>query len=304
MSKQVKGNLMLLLAAMIWGAAFVAQSIGMDYVEPYTFLFCRCILGGLVLLPVIYFMRSKKEAAAPAPYRRRDLWLSSILCGTILFVATTLQQFGLLYTTAGKSGFITTLYVVLVPVLGLFFRRRVRLTVWIGVILAAVSLYLLCLNESFTIGPGELLTMGCSLCFACHIMTIDHFSGRVDGVKMSCIQFFVCGVWSGLFMLITEKPVLNNILQCWLPICYAGILSCGVGYTLQILAQRNTNPTVASLLMSTESVFAVLFGAILLAERLTLQEYLGCALMFCAIILAQLPQKNKAGNCIQATDVV
>lgn len=302
MSKRAKGNAMLLLAAMIWGAAFVAQSVGMEYVEPYTFLFCRCILGGLVLLPVIRLMKGKTPAPSVA-YSGRSMWLCGILCGTILFAATAFQQFGLLNTSAGKSGFITTLYVVLVPVLGLVLGRRVRLIVWISVVLAAGALYLLCLNESFTIGPGELLTMVCALCFAFHIMAIDRFSGRVDSVKMSCIQFFVCAAWSGIFMLFTETPSLTKIAQCWLPIGYAGILSCGVAYTLQALAQRNTNPTVASLLMSTESVFAVLFGALLLSERLTLQEYLGCGLMFAAIILSQLPQRQRASAAASAQKV-
>lgn len=298
MSKQFKANCMLILTAMIWGAAFVAQSVGMDYVGPFTFLMARSFLGGLVLLPVLAWMNRGKPASAKKPASRRDYVLAGFLCGTALFAGSAFQQLGLLYTSAGKSGFITALYVVLVPVCSLFLGKRVGLNMWISVVIAAVSLYLLCINESFTIGPGELLTLICALCFTGHILIIDHFSGRVDGVKLSCIQFFVCAAWAAVFMAFREQPTLSAIAQCWLPIGYAGVLSCGVGYTLQILGQRNTRPTVASLLMSLESVFAVLFGALLLHERLSPKEYLGCALMFGAVVLAQLPQKHteKAGQ--------
>lgn len=209
-----------------------------------------------------------------------------------MFAATAFQQFGLLYTTAGKSGFITALYVVLVPVLGLFAGKKSPVTVWASVIMAAIALYLLCINESFTVGRGELLTLGCALCFALHILTVDHFAGRVDGVKLSCLQFFVCGIFGFICMLLFESPSISSIAQCWLPIGYAGILSSGVAYTLQILGQQNTKPVIASLLMSLESVFAVLFGALLLHERLAGKEYLGCVLMFGSIVLAQLPARK------------
>ena len=296
MSKQLKANLQLTLAALIWGVAFVAQSVGMDYVEPYTFLTCRSFLGGLILLPVLAWMRRRDtaRAAAAAPAQKRDLWIAGLLCGTILFVASTLQQFGLLYTTAGKSGFITALYVVLVPICSLLLGKRAPLTVWIGAGLAAVALYLLCINESFSIGRGELLTLGCAACFTLHILVIDHFSGRVNGVSLSCIQFFVCSVEAAAGMAIFESPSMGAILQCWLPIGYAGFLSCGVAYTLQILGQKHTKPTIASLLLSLESVFAVLAGALLLRERLHAKEYLGCVLMFAAIVLAQLPHRTVA----------
>lgn len=295
MSKQVKANTMLILAAMIWGSAFVAQTVGMEYVGPFTLQACRCLLGALVLLPVIALMnRSKGRAAVPAsPQYKKDLWIAGVLCGVILFVASSLQQFGLLYTTAGKSGFITALYVVLVPVFSLILGKKAPLTVWIGVTMAAVALYLLCVNERFTIGRGELLTLACALGFSFHILVIGHFSGRVDGVKLSCIQFFVSGLLGLVCMFLFEKPNWTSILKCWLPICYAGILSCGVAYTFQILAQKNTKPTIASLLLSLESVFAVLSGAVLLHERLAFKEYLGCALMFGAIVLAQLPDRKK-----------
>lgn len=286
MSKQFKGSLMLVMAAMIWGAAFVAQSIGMDYVEPFTFLFCRSLLGALALLPVLALLG---RGHAEAPKNKKSLWTGGLACGGIMFVATSLQQFGLLSTSAGKSGFLTALYVVLVPILGVFLHKKIRATMWAGVGIAAAALYLLCVKGRFSIGRGELLTLGSALCFACHILAIDHFSPKTDGVKLSCLQFFVSSALSGAAMLVFETPSLTRIAQCWLPIGYAGILSCGAAYTLQILAQRDTNPTVASLLMSLESVFAVLFGWLLLHEHLAAKELFGCVLMLGAIVLAQLP---------------
>lgn len=288
MSKQFQANLMLIIAALIWGSAFVAQSVGMDYVGPYTFLAVRSLLGGVVLLPFALLRRRSRSAKKPAAsFHKKDLWVASALCGVILCISTSFQQFGLLDTTAGKSGFITALYVVLVPVVGLLLGKRVSANTWISVAIAAAALYLLCVNERFTIGPGELLTLGCALGFTFHILVIDHFSARVDGVMFASLQFLICGVLSGICMFLFEKPEISSILRCWLPICYAGILSSGVGYTLQIFGQKNTKPAVASLLMSLESVFAVLSGAVLLHERLSIKEYLGCALMFGAIVLAQ-----------------
>lgn len=292
MTQQKKANLMLLLAAIIWGAAFVAQSSGMDYVGPFTFLACRSLLGALALLPVIAWI-GRRGRSVPPTGTRRDLLLCGALCGTVMFAAAILQQMGLLYTTAGKSGFITTLYVVLVPLGSLFLGRKLSPLLWSGVVLAAVALYLLCMNESMSIGRGELLTLGSAVCFSIHILIIDHFAEQVDGIQLSCLQFFVCGTLSGIAALVFESPSVAAIGSCWLPIVYAGVLSSGGGFTLQILAQRNTNPTVASLLMSLESVFAVLFGALLLHERLSLREYLGCAMMFAAIVLAQLPSKRQ-----------
>lgn len=290
MSQQKKANIMLLIATMIWGSAFVAQSSGMDYVGPFTFLSCRSLLGALTLLPVLLWTR-RHGSTVPPTGSRRDLLLCSVLCGTVLFAAAILQQIGLLYTTAGKSGFITTLYVVLVLLGSLFLGRKLGPLLWVSVALAAAALYLLCMNDTMTLGLGELLTLGSALCFSIHILIIDHFAERVDGISLSCLQFLLCGILSGIAALTVESPSLSAVSACWLPIAYAGVLSSGGGFTLQILAQRNTNPTVASLLMSLESVFAVLFGALLLHERLSLREYLGCGLMFVAVVLSQLPVK-------------
>jgi drug/metabolite transporter (DMT)-like permease len=275
---------------MIWGAAFVAQSVGMDYVGPFTFLFSRSLLGGVVLLPVIGVMnRGKPKASGRSP-----LLLGGICCGAALFVASALQQIGIQETTAGKAGFITAMYMVLVPICGLFLRKRVAPKVWGAVVVALVGMYLLCLQGTGfgAINRGDLFEMLCALGFTVHILVIDHFSPKVDGVKMSCIQFFVCGLLALVGMLLWEEPSWQSIQAAALPICYAGILSSGVGYTLQIVAQKDTDPTVASLLMSLESVFSLIFGWILLREAMSPSELLGCALIFAAIIWVQLPERT------------
>lgn len=292
--KQLRGNLLLILTAMIWGAAFVAQSVGMDHVGPFTFLCTRSILGGVVLLPVLYFRDKKAKRDNPPSEERGSLVLGGILCGTALFVASAFQQIGIQETTAGKAGFLTAMYMILVPIVGLFFGQKPPKKTWGAVIVALIGMYLLCLWEGGfqNINRGDILELICALCFTGHILVIDHFSPRVDGVKMSCIQFFVCGILAGIFMLILETPTLDAILSAGAPILYAGILSSGVGYTLQIVAQKDTDPTIASLLMSLESVFSLIFGWILLHEALSGIELLGCGLMFLAIIWVQLPEKQ------------
>ena len=294
--KQLRANLLLLLTAMIWGAAFVAQSVSMDYVGPFTFLCARSILGGVILLPVIAVMgKGKKEKENEASGNRRVLLIGGICCGMMLFVGSALQQVGIQYTTAGKAGFITAMYMVLVPICGLFFGRRPGGKTWAAVVVALVGMYLLCLYGSGiqNLSKGDLLEMLCALGFTAHILVIDHFSPKVDGVKMSCIQFFVCGILAGIFMLVLETPSWESIRAAAIPILYAGILSSGVGYTLQIVAQKDTQPTVASLLMSLESVFSLIFGWIILKEAMSGVELLGCVLMFAAIIWVQLPEKQK-----------
>lgn len=291
MSKRMIGNGLLLLAAMIWGAAFVAQSVGMDYVGPFTFQATRSWLGSLVLLPVIALMDKKGNPKKPVTQTQwKDLLLSGVICGVFLFTACSLQQLGLLYTTPGKSGFITSLYIILVPVLGIFMGRKLSPWVLCSVLLGIAGLYLLC-GGGLSVGKGELLTLGCAAAFSFHILSIDRFGAKVDGVRLSCLQFFVCGTLSAVCMFIWEKPDLGAIAQCWLPIAYAGILSSGAGYTLQIIGQQHTEPAVASLLMSLESVFSVLFGMLLLHQTLSLPEYLGCGLVFGGVVLAQLPSK-------------
>ncbi len=289
--KQLRGSLLLLLTAMIWGAAFVAQSVGMDHVGPYTFLCFRSFLAGMVLLPVVFFRRRGRKQEAPG----KTLWLGGLACGCALFFATLLQQMGLQETTAGKAGFLTAMYMVLIPIAGLFMKKKTGLRVWGAVIVALAGMYFLCLYEDGLSGlnRGDALEMACALVFAVHILVIDHFSPRVDGVAMSCIQFFVCGILSLLGMVLFETPTLPAVMATALPIAYAGILSGGVGYTLQIVAQKDTDPTVASLIMSLESVFSLIFGWILLHEAMNGVELLGCGLMFGAIIWVQLPEKRK-----------
>ncbi len=298
MNGKLKYNLMLILAALIWGSAFVAQSVGMDYIGPYTFNSVRSLLGSIILLPVIRFMDKGKSAEERKKEDRKKadrkvLVKGGIFCGIILTFSTLLQQIGLVYTSAGKAGFITALYILIVPILGLFIGKKVGTKTWIGVALAVVGMYLLCITSGFSIAFGDLMVLLCAFVFSLHILAVDYFSPKVDGVKLSCIQFFVCGILSAIPMMIFEQPQMGQIMDAWLPIAYAGILSSGVAYTLQIISQKHLNPTVASLLMSLESVFAVLTGWLILHEKLTLREFLGCVLVFVAIILAQLPEKKQ-----------
>ena len=297
----LRQSLLLLLTATIWGVAFVAQSVGMDYVGPFTFNVMRSIIGGVVLLPCIALLgkingKSNTEAAKKMDGKeRKTLFIGGIACGVLLCIASNLQQFGIMYTSVGKAGFITAMYIVVVPVLGIFLRKKVSGKVWCGVGIAVAGLYLLCMKESgFSVQKGDFLLMLCALAFSLHILVIDYFSPKADGVKLSCIQFFTCGILSGVGMVLTEKPQLTSILAAWMPILYAGVMSCGVAYTLQIIGQKGLNPATASLLMSLESVFSVLAGWILLHQALSARELSGCILMFAAIVLVQLPNFHKA----------
>lgn len=291
----IKSPLLLFLAAFIWGVAFVAQSKAKDYsVEPFTFNAVRNVIGGLTLLPCIFFLGRREPKEKKIEENPKTLLIGGILCGTVLCIASNLQQIGINYTTVGKAGFITAMYIVLVPILGIFLKRRAGIKVWISVFLAVTGLYLLCMTEKLSLGKGDALVLLCALVFAIHILVIDHFSPKVDGVKLSCIQFLVCGILSMIPALILEHPQVSSILTAWLPILYAGIMSCGVAYTLQIVGQKNVNPTVASLILSLESCISVLAGWMLLGQKLSLKELIGCVIMFAAIILAQLPEKNAA----------
>ena len=303
MNHNLKYNFLLMLAALIWGSAFVAQSVGMDYLGPFSFNCVRSFMGSLVLLPVIWFMdRQKKETAehdgqkteeGTREQNKKVLLSGGLCCGVILTLSTSLQQIGIKYTTAGKAGFITALYILIVPLLGLILGKKVGNKTWLGVALAVAGMYLLCIKEGFSISYGDFMVLLCALVFSLHILAVDYFSPRVDGIRLSCIQFFVCGCISAVPMLVWEHPAISQLIRAWQPLAYAGVLSSGVAYTLQIVTQKHLNPTVASLLMSLESVFAVLTGWLVLNERLSPKELLGCVLVFTAIILAQLPQKQK-----------
>ena len=302
-----KSPALLFLTAVVWGVAFVAQSVGMDYVGPFTFNCIRCLIGAVVLVPCIWFLDGWKQRSdgascgresAGAPSGASDgshaLLAGGICCGLALFVASNLQQIGIQYTTVGKAGFITALYIVMVPVFGIFLKKRAGIRVWVSVALAVAGLYLLCITDRLAFGKGDILVLLCAVVFAVHILIVDHFSAKADGVRMSCIQFLVCGLLSGVCMLLTEHPEMRLILQAWQPILYAGVFSCGVGYTLQIVGQKGTDPTVASLILSLESVVSVLAGWLLLGQRLSVREFGGCVLMFAAILLAQLPERRQS----------
>lgn len=296
-AKKLRQLLLLGLAALIWGLAFTVQSLGMEHVGPFTLNGVRSLVGGLALLPCIPLLDRLAEktpggSRAPrTPAGRRTLAVGGLVCGALLAVASSLQQLGIQHTTVGKAGFLTAMYIVLVPVLGIFWRRIPGLQVWAGVALAVAGMYLLCQPERAGLGPGETLLLLSSLMFSLHILAIDRFSPRTDGVRLSCIQFFVCGALCTAVALVVERPALPDILAAGLPILYLGVLSSGVGYTLQVVAQRGLDPTLASLVLSLESVFSVLGGWLILHQALSARELAGCALLFAAILLAQLPGK-------------
>ena len=295
MHKQAKGSILLLLCAMIWGAAFVAQSESMQYIGPFTMGAARFFLAGLVLLPVIAVLDRKgwsQNRPVTGAEKKKQL-LSGMICGVLLFAATTLQQFGLLDTTVGKSGFVTALYIVFVPILGAVIGKRAGLRVWLCALAAVFGMYLLCVGSGFSVSGGDLLTLGCAVLFAIHICYVGAVVPHMDGVRLSCVQFLVCSALSAVGMLLFEAPDWGSILQCWWPIVYAGVFSGGVAYTFQIIGERDVQPTLASLLMSLESVFAALFGWLLLNQTLSARELFGCAVMFAAIILSQLPERRK-----------
>ena len=300
-NKNITGSFILLLTAIIWGSGFVAQSAGMDFVGPFTFSAVRNLIGSTVLIPVIiifYFINKNKGNIITdkneKKERKKYTVIGGICCGILLCIASNFQQIGIIYTTVGKAGFITAMYVVIVPVLGVFFKRRASILVWIAVVLAVVGLYLLCMTEgSLALSIGDGLELICAFVFSIHIMVIDYFSPKADGLIMSCIQFYVCGLLSAVAMFFTEEPSVAAILDAYIPILYAGLMSTGAGYTLQIIGQKGVHPTVASLIMSLESVVSVIAGWLILGQSLTLREILGCVIMFAAVVLAQLrPESN------------
>ena len=290
----LRQSLLLFLTAVIWGVAFVAQSAGMAYVGPFTYNGVRCILGGMVLLPCIALLdrvRGERETKIMG-HGSGKLLMGGLCCGVLLFTASSFQQVGIQYTTVGKAGFITALYILIVPVLGIFVHKKVGLKVWIGVAFAVCGLYLLCMKGGFQLEKGDALILICAVIFSLHILVIDYFSPKVDGVRMACIQFWICGLLSVILCLVLETPDIRSILAAWKPICYGGFMSCGVAYTLQIVGQRGMNPTVASLILSLESVISAIAGFLILHQTMSRKELLGCCLMVVAIILAHLPDKN------------
>ena len=304
MSKKLKSDIMLLITAIIWGSAFVAQKAG-TVLEPFTYNGIRMLIGGLVLIPVIFlFKKINKEDPDSVPKtelekqaEKKTLMIGGLSCGVVLCIASSLQQFGMFFDTdAGKTGFITSLYIVIVPILGLFLHKKVKPVIWFCVALGAVGFYLLCMagkGGSFTLTTGDMFVLLCAFAFSCHILVVDYFAPKCDGIKLSCIQFLTAGIIGIVCMLIFESPVIADILDCWLPILYCGVFSSGIAYTLQVLGQEHAEPSVASLILSLQSVFAVLFGVLLIGESLTLYEGIGCVVIFIAVIISQLPSKEE-----------
>lgn len=297
MKKQLKGSLSIIAATIIWGSTFVAQSVGMDHIGPFTFQAVRCLLGGLILLPIIAIADRFSHAADGknffSRWREKKLWKAGLLCGTPLFIAMNLQQMGMVYTDAGKAGFLTAMYIVFVPILGIFIGQKPSKWIPLSVLLGVTGLYLLSCVGVTQISTGDLLLLGCALAFAVQILCVDKFARQVDCLRLNCINAFLCAALSGILVIFTEEPTLESIINCSGSLAYAGALSTAIAYSLQNIGQRDLPPTTASLLMSMESVFAVLSGWLVLSERLTLWEGLGCVLVFIAVILSQIPDKTK-----------
>ncbi len=292
MKKQLRGSAFLLLATVIWGSAFVSQSIGMEHIGPFTFQAIRCLLAVVGLIPVILITDKRKSFWAG--WADKKLWKVGILCGIPLFLACNLQQVGLVETDAGKSGFLTAMYIVIVPVIGIFLKRKPTFLVPISVTLAVAGLYCLSCIGVTRISTGDLLTVCCAFMFATQIILIDLFAKNIDPLRLNTIQALVCALLSAVVMAFTETPTIAGISVCAIPLAHAGFLSMGAAYTLQILGQKDLEPTAASLIMSLESVFAVIFGAMILNETMNSWEILGCVLMLIAVILSQLPVKLKS----------
>lgn len=294
MNKQLRGIAALLLATLIWGSTFVAQSVGMDHIGPFTFQAVRCFIGALGMLPVIAIADRKKADGKNFTSRWKDkkLWKAGILCGVPLFLACNLQQLGLVDTDAGKSAFLTAMYIVIVPILGIFLKKKPSKMIPVSVALAVGGLYCLSCVGVTSISTADLLLLACAFMFAVQIIMVDRFGISVDPLRLNAIQALVCAVLSAVAMAFTEQPTWQTILPCWLPLAYAGLLSMGAAYSLQIIGQRHLQPAAASLIMSLESVFAVLCGCLILKETLTKWEILGCILVFAAVILSQIPDRK------------
>lgn len=294
--EQAIGTILLLITATVWGFAFVAQKVSMDSIGPFTFNSTRYLLGCLVLIPFVIISQKKIKTAAQ-PSKNPDLkytLLGGAVCGFILAVSSALQQIGIQYTSIGKTGFITTLYIFFVPLIGIFFKRMPSLRIWICVVIAVIGFYVLCMSESFSLAYGDTIVLLCAIGFSFHIIAVDHFVLRISGVTLACLQFFFASIISGIAMLITERPSMESIIAAAVPILYAGCISAGVGYTLQVLGQAMVSPARASLLMSLESVFSVIGGFLLLHEMLSLRELVGCAIVFIAVVLAQTGGTSEA----------
>ena len=289
-TRTLRSDLMLLITAAIWGTAFVAQRVGMDYVGPFTFTAARFFLGALSLLPLLLIL--KPTIAKPKGKVRLNLWQGGLIAGTFLFAGATLQQVGLQYTTAGNAGFITGLYIILVPVIALLWGQRTGRNTWVGGVLAVVGLYLLSITDDFTLAYGDLLQLIGALFWAGHVLVIGWLSPQMDALRLSIVQFFTCGLVSLGVALFIEEPTFANIGMAWQPIAYAGLLSVGVAYTLQVFAQKTAPASHAAIILSLEAVFAVIGGYFMLGERLDTQGIIGCSLMLAGMLISQIPSRK------------
>lgn len=290
--RKMKSNLLLALAAFIWGIAFVAQSVSMDHIGPWTFTCIRNFIAAAtlyILMPVLKKFTGNEEKSS----NKKEMWIGGICCGIALAIASMFQQTGIIYTTVGKAGFLTALYTVIVPLLSLFLGKKSKWNVYVAVGISIIGMYFLCMNEDFSIAYGDILVLICALMFAFHILIVDHFVQKIDGIQLSCIQFLTSGLFCLIPMLVFEHPNLTDIFAAAVPILYAGILSSGAGYTLQIVGQKDADPSIAGMILSLESVFAALAGTILLHEVLSLRELFGCILVFSAIIFSQMQFHKK-----------
>ncbi len=295
--KMYLSGTLLLICAIIWGTSFIAQSVGMEYIGPYTFNAIRFIFGGLATLPVgiLFGLRdpdapnARCEAHGTRKQRSRSLWIGGVLCGIALCIASNLQQYGILYSTVGKAGFITALYIIIVPILGLFLKKKCSRFLWIAVGIALVGLYLLCIKEEFVLASGDIYLLLCSFMFSVHTLLIDKYSPVTNGIQLSSLQFFVAGIGSALIMFFKETIDLQAVLRAAPALAYSAFMACGVAYTLQVVGQKHVPAAQASLILSLESCIAALSGWIILGQKLSPKEILGCVLMFAAILLAQIP---------------
>ncbi len=296
-----RSNTLLIIASLIWGCAFVAQNVGMNYIGPWTFCSARFLIAGIsliLIMPLLEKIQPKSHIKNSAQ-ANKELVFSSLICGVALAIGSGIQQMAMVTVPVAKAGFLTTLYVLLVPVLSLFLGHRIKAKIWVGIVIALVGLYLLSMAASLTLGVGEVLLIGCALIFAIHIIVIGHYSVRVDPVKLSCGQFLVSGVITFFPAILIEKPVISSVLAAYIPLLYTGIFSSSVAYTLQIFAQKGASPTIAGMLLSLESVFAAIAGYLILHQTLTVRELIGCVLIFVAIVIAQFPDRRDMVNVTQ-----
>ena len=287
---------MLFMAALIWGFAFAFQSQGMDHMGPLTFNGVRFLIGAVVLIPVIFLFKKPGEKQKVKKQDVKISILGGVVCGLCLFCASSLQQIGIQYTSVGKAGFLTTLYIIMVPIIGIFFKRKASVVVWLGAILSVIGMYLLCVSETMSINKGDIFAFCCAIVFAFHILSVDYFAPKTNGIVLSCLQFLTSGICAMILAFIFEQPSIGEIINGIVPLLYVGVMSSGVAYTLQILGQKNADPTVASLIMSLESAVSVLGGWLILQQKLTKKELLGCLLMFIAVIGVQVFDARKEKN--------